>query len=82
MKKAAFFLCLLGVTASLISGCTSAPEQAPETSVLNAEQKGATEITAQMNAGVYDTLDFDDQQELEFASRGLICASESLELKN
>lgn len=75
-------LCLAGIAASLLSGCQETPaaeEGAPE---LTAEQKGATEITAQINQSVYDQLDFDDQQELEFAQRGLICAPEFLELKD
>lgn len=47
---------------------------------LTPEPKGATDITAQINQAVYDQLDFDDEQEYEFATRGLICAPESLEL--
>ena len=81
-KRWIALLCLAGVAVSLLSGCQETPaaeEGAPE---LTAEQKGATEITAQINQSVYDQLDFDDQQELEFAQRGLICAPEFLELKD
>lgn len=81
-KRWIALLCLAGIAASLLSGCQETPaaeEGAPE---LTAEQKGATEITAQINQSVYDQLDFDDQQELEFAQRGLICAPEFLELKD
>ena len=81
-KRWIALLCLAGIAVSLLSGCQETPaaeEGAPE---LTAEQKGATEITAQINQSVYDQLDFDDQQELEFAQRGLICAPESLELKD
>ena len=49
---------------------------------LNAEVKPATEYTAQANAAVYDELDFSDRQEHEFATRGLIDAPETLELKD
>lgn len=47
---------------------------------LNAEIKPATDITAAVNAEVYDQLNFDDKQEYEFATRGLIDAPEKLEL--
>ena len=49
---------------------------------LTAEVKPATEFTAQANAAVYDELDFDDKREYEFATRGLIDAPETLELKD
>ena len=47
---------------------------------LTAEVKPATEFTAAANAAVYDQLDFNDRQEYEFATRGLIAAPEKLEL--
>lgn len=47
---------------------------------LTAEVKPATAFTAAVNAAVYDELDFDDQQEAEFATRGLIDAPEALEI--
>ena len=46
---------------------------------LTAEVKPATDFTAKANAAVYDELDFDDKQEYEFATRGLIDAPETLE---
>lgn len=49
---------------------------------LNAEAKPATEYTAKINAAVYDELDFEDKQEYEFATRGLIDAPKTLELKD
>ena len=49
---------------------------------LNAEVKPATAFTAQANAAVYDELDFSDKQEYAFATRGLIDAPETLELKD
>lgn len=49
---------------------------------LTDEVKPATEFTAKVNAAVYDQLDFNDKQEYEFATRGLIDAPETLELKD
>ena len=49
---------------------------------LTAEVKPATDFTSKANAAVYDALDFDDKQEYEFATRGLIDAPETLELKD
>lgn len=46
------------------------------------EQKGATEVTIEANNEVYSLLDFTDEQEMEFAQRGLIDAPETLELKD
>ena len=45
---------------------------------LTAEVKPATDFTAKANAAVYDELDFDDKQEYEFATRGLIDVPETL----
>ena len=81
MKRWTAVLCLAAMAAALLSGCQEEPE-AGQASPLNAEQKGATEFTVQHNQAVYDQLDFDDQRELAFAQRGLICAPESLELTN
>ncbi len=82
MKKWTALLCLAGMAASLLSGCQETPAADSGMPALTGEQKGATEITAQLNQSVYEQLDFDDQQELEFAQKGLICAPESLELRN
>lgn len=49
---------------------------------LNAEVKGATEQTVERNNGVYALLDFNDEQEKEFALRGRIAAPETLEITN
>lgn len=82
MRKFAALLCLIGITVFLLCGCKGTSTADSEASALTPEQKGATEITVQLNQSVHDKLESDDQQELEFASRGLICAPESLELKN
>ena len=44
--------------------------------------KEASSYTIQANNEVYNKLDFNDEQEREFASRGLIAAPEKLEIKN
>lgn len=49
---------------------------------LNNLQKEATEKTAEINRSYYSLLDFDDESEYEFATRGLIAAPEILELKD
>ncbi|MBO2516502.1 MAG: hypothetical protein CW338_04380, partial [Clostridiales bacterium] len=72
--------CLL--LASLTLGCAGYAEQtgSPETAVLelNAQIKGATVFTEQINDGVYALLDFNDRSEMENAERGLIAAPDSL----
>lgn len=60
------------------------PEPAPEEAdvqtadPLTPEAKGATAITEQINAEVYQLLDFSDEQEGEFAARGFMTAPDSL----
>jgi alkyl sulfatase BDS1-like metallo-beta-lactamase superfamily hydrolase len=49
---------------------------------LNDSQKEATDKTAEINRSYYSLLDFDDETEYEFATRGLIAAPETLELKD
>lgn len=49
---------------------------------LNNSQKEATDKTAEVNRSYYSLLDFDDETEHEFATRGLIAAPETLELKD
>lgn len=49
---------------------------------LNNSQKEATDKTAEVNRSYYSLLDFDEETEYEFATRGLIAAPETLELKD
>ena len=77
------------LTAALLLSCTACTQTGNEgqnttkTDLgLNTEVKSATDFTAKTNAAVYDQLDFDDKQEYEFATRGLIDAPETLELKD
>ena len=65
-------LVAFALAALMLCACVSAE------SALNAEKKPAAEITAQKNAEVYQQLDFSDEREAEFASRGLIAAPDSL----
>ena len=59
---------------SSLTGCNK--------TMFNSNTKPATEHTSNINAGVYDLLDFEDKQEREFALRGLIDAPEVLEIKD
>ncbi len=49
---------------------------------LTAEAKKATEHTVEVNSGLYSLLDFGNETEYEFATRGLIDAPEELEIKD
>ena len=75
MKKIVGTALLCAFIAAL-SGCGS------QDLGLNADQKGATDITAEANQQVYTLLNFDDEQEKEFAQKGLIAAPDELELKD
>ncbi len=73
------------VTAALAAAlmlCSCSNTSTTTTSELTAEVKDATEYTAAQNAAVYDVLDFDDEQEKEFAERGFIAAPDSLVITN
>ena len=65
---------------ALLLALPLAPRALGETA-LNAEKKPATAVTEQKNAEVYQLLDFSDEQESEFAARGLIAAPETLTIK-
>ena len=71
---------------SLLAGCASGETTEVEEVDMKAElgltadQKEATEITAEINSAVYDLLDFADTSEYENATRGLIDAPEALEI--
>ena len=70
------------LAAVLMLSCMTAPALAEGDLGLTKDVKPATEYTAQINAAVYDELDFSDTQEAEFAQRGLIDAPENLEILN
>ena len=77
MKKCFFkrgiSLTLMGALL-LLSACNSSEN------ALNVELKEATQYTAEKNKAVYDILDFNDEQEFEFAERGLLASPEALEI--
>ena len=85
MKRIAAML-LASVLLLSCVGCAQDGRKEPDAEKadlgLTAEVKPATDFTAKANAAVYDELDFDDKQEYEFATRGLIDAPETLELKD
>lgn len=56
--------------------------RANDAAPLTAERKPATATTAAHNRAVYDEIDFANQQEVEFAERGLLAAPAELELKD
>lgn len=70
---------IIAAAVSVLLACSFAPGLAED--ALNAEKKPATTITEGLNAAVYQQLDFSDEQETEFARRGLIAAPESLIIK-
>lgn len=79
MKK----LAIIGLTISLALGLMSCGNRDMVSRLgLTSEIKGATAKTAEINAAVYDTLDFEDKQEADFAAKGLIAAPKKLELKD
>lgn len=55
---------------------------AKEAVVSDALPKAPTELTAQVNEGVYALLDFSDERERENAERGLLSAPEALEVRD
>ena len=79
MKRSKLFI-FVGLTAALFtfSSCTGGKTGTP----LDASAKDATKTTQDKNREVHPLLDFSDEQEREFAEKGLIAAPESLELKD
>lgn len=75
-KNAKFMAKLTVMALSLVTSFNMSSVMAGET------PKPATDQTAQRNKQVYALLDFNDKQELEFASQGLIDAPAALELKD
>ena len=88
MKRYIALLMAAALSLSLLAGCAPGePAEAEETNMteelgLTPEQKEATQYTAEINSAVYDLLDFADTSEYENATRGLIDAPESLEIRD
>lgn len=69
------------LTAALACSLTACSMQSGgEETALTPETKEAADYTKKANDEVYTLLDFEDEQELEFAQRGLIAAPEKLEI--
>ncbi len=60
----------------------AAEDSSTSVSELNADSKPASQYTIDANQAVYELLDFADTSEFDNASRGLICAPESLEIRD
>lgn len=84
VKKAAATSAVIGVAAAggTFAGCASPGAKSVSALKLTPDSKPATNSTATANKGVYSKLDFSDEREREFATRGLIEAPESLEIKD
>ncbi len=82
MKKVLITILVVALF-STFAGCSSKIDTDMVAELgLNAESKGATEYTVEVNSSLYSALDFSDKTEYEFATRGLIDAPETLEIKN
>lgn len=89
MKKCIIFILIASMLLSLAacSGDNSEPDVSEQKSLaeelgLTKETKVATENTIKINSALYTQLDFADTQEAAFATKGLIDAPETLELKD
>lgn len=79
MKKTIKIILIITFLVITNSGCTKNKTSLDK---LNGEVKDASKETAEYNESIYALLDFDDEQEKEFAQQGLIAAPEELEIKN
>lgn len=79
MKKHIKIFLIIILSAVMISGCTKNNDFLDG---LNGKIKDASRETAKYNQDFYALLDFEDEQEKEFAQQGLIAAPEELEIKD
>ena len=80
-KKTA--LILISIILFTLSACGTQSETDMVAELgLNAEIKEATQHTVEVNSALYSKLDFEDTSEYENATKGLIAAPETLELKD
>ena len=94
MKKLVTIM-ILALTVTILASCTPLSESvangtdAPPAEIEQSERepldldnssKDASEYTIEKNQEIYALLDFEDQQELEFAQKGLIAAPDELEI--
>jgi alkyl sulfatase BDS1-like metallo-beta-lactamase superfamily hydrolase len=82
MKKKAVLI-LVAMILFTLSACGTQSETDMVAELgLNAEIKDATQHTVEVNSALYSKLDFEDTSEYENATKGLIAAPETLELKD
>ncbi|MBR2886404.1 MAG: MBL fold metallo-hydrolase [Clostridia bacterium] len=81
MKKKLAVLLVLVMLFSLTACGTGSSDMVSELG-LTAVTKDATEHTVQVNSALYSILDFENKKEYECATKGLIDAPESLEIKD
>lgn len=65
----------------ILSSCSATTNTNAAINVNN-ETKAATDKTKEINSAMYNLLDFSDNQEYTFATKGLIAAPEKLEIKD
>lgn len=70
--------CMAAAAVTVLSACSSQSGGAGDSPAVH----GATDATKKINEAYYKLLDFSDEQELSFASKGLIASPENLELKD
>lgn len=70
------------ILAAALAAWALLPGAAAESAALTPDVKMATAYTQKANAEVYQLLDFEDEQEKEFAQRGFIAAPETLEIRS
>lgn len=81
MRKRIGMIAVVLACALLLGSVGCFAEGASKVLGLNTDTKAATQYTVDANEQVYALLDFDDERELENATRGLIAAPDTLEIK-
>lgn len=81
MKKKISKLSAIFIAVSMMAGMMGCSSQESDLG-LNGEAKEASQYTIDRNNEVYALLDFDDKDEFENATRGLITAPETLDIKD
>lgn len=84
MKRLLALILVILMVASF-TACAAKNEQSAnlvEELGLTSKTKGATEQTTKVNSAMYDLLDFEDKTEFQCATKGLIDAPATLEIKD
>lgn len=92
MKKVLYGLCVIALVSTMLTGCnektketesqTGEQSQQEVSLGLTADAKEATDYTKDINEKVYSLLDFDDKDEYDNATKGLIASPDKLEIKD